>query len=179
MARNAVHGDATTHQAGQALTDRQAEPRATVAPGRRGIPLGEGFEQLRLPLERDADAGVDDVDESRLELRAVQTGVFDATEVSEMLRAVIGTLQDLGFVIEEADRRMGLVSGTTFYKNQRPRMTVTVRPQGDAQLVVRTGAHFALETVSDPEPYQEFFSSLGKSWFLESGRPRLSTSPPP
>ena len=118
-------------------------------------------------------------DESQLELRAVQTRAFDTTEVSEMLRAVISTLQDLGFVIEEADRPMALVSGTKFHKNQRLRMTVTVRPQGDAQLLVRAGAHFALETVSDPEPYQEFFSSLGKSWFLESGRPRLSTAPPP
>ena len=106
------------------------------------------------------------MDESQAELRAMQTRVFETADEHQMLRVVIGTLQDLGFVIHEADHRLGLVSGTKFHANLRLRMTVTVRSQGDAQLVVRAAAEFGLKAVRDPEPYQEFFASLDKSWFL-------------
>ena len=52
------------------------------------------------------------MDESQAELRAMQSRVFETADEHQMLRVVIGTLQDLGFVIREADHRLGLVSGT-------------------------------------------------------------------
>ena len=45
-------------------------------------------------------------------LRAVQTRAFDTTDMNLTVRTVIATLQDLGFVIDKADERLGAVSGT-------------------------------------------------------------------
>ncbi len=89
------------------------------------------------------------MDESQAKLRAMQTRKFETADEQQLLRVVIGTLQDLGFVIHEADHRMGLVSGTKFHANLRLRMTVTVRPQGDAQLAVRAAAEFGLQAVRE------------------------------
>jgi hypothetical protein len=48
------------------------------------------------------------------------------------------------------------------------RMTVSIRPRGEKQTIVRSNAQFNLMMVEDPEPYQAFFSSLSKALFLES-----------
>jgi hypothetical protein len=45
-------------------------------------------------------------------------------------------------------------------------MTVTVRPRGQTQLLVRANAQYNLTAVEDPEPYQQFFAALEKSVFL-------------
>jgi hypothetical protein len=82
-----------------------------------------------------------------------------------MLRTVIATLQDLSFVIDQADAGLGSVSGTKLDGYQL-RMTVTVRPRGDGQLIVRANAQYNITPVEDPEPYQQFFAALEKSVFL-------------
>lgn len=100
----------------------------------------------------------------------MRTRVFETADEHQMLRVLIGTLQNLGFVSHKADHRLGLVSGTKFHANPRLNITVTVRSQGDARLVVRVAAEFGRKAVRDPEPYQEFFASLDKSWFLAARR---------
>jgi hypothetical protein len=45
-------------------------------------------------------------------------------------------------------------------------MTVTVRPRGETQLLVRANAQHGITAVDDPETYQDFFNALGKSLFL-------------
>ena len=47
-------------------------------------------------------------------------------------------------------------------------MTVSVRPRGESQLLVRANAQFRLKAVEDPKPYQDFFAALSKSMFLEA-----------
>ena len=106
-------------------------------------------------------------EESQVQLRAFQSQVFDDSDAQQMLRVVIGTLLDLGFVLDQADRGVGMVSATKFQGLQRLRITVTVRPRG-SQVVVRAGAQFGIEPVEDPEPYQDFFATLDKSRFLAS-----------
>jgi len=104
---------------------------------------------------------------SQVRLRSIQSRVFDYTDRNRMLRTIIATLQDLGFVIDDADENLGTVSGTK-RSGYSLRMTVSIRPKGNTQLIVRSNAQFNLQTVDDPEPYQQFFSALSKALFLEA-----------
>ena len=103
--------------------------------------------------------------ESQLALRQIQTRAFDTTDRERMLRTIIATLQDLSFVVDKADATLGSVSSTKLNGYQL-RMTVTVRPRGETQLLVRANAQYNLTAVEDPEPYQQFFAALEKSVFL-------------
>lgn len=103
--------------------------------------------------------------ESQVALRAIQTRAFDTTEKETTLRTVIATLQDLGFVIDKADNVLGSVSGTKL-DGYSMRMTVTVRPRGQTQTLVRANAQYNITPVEDPLPYQQFFAALEKSMFL-------------
>jgi hypothetical protein len=103
--------------------------------------------------------------ESQLKLRSIQSRAFDTTDINKMLRTTIATLQDLGFIIDKADVNLGTVSATKLEKYNL-RMTVTVRPRGESQLVVRANAQYNITAVEDPEPYQQFFNSLSKAMFL-------------
>jgi len=105
--------------------------------------------------------------ESQVHLRSIQSRVFDTADKAKMLRVVISTLQDLGFVVDGADQTLGTVSGTK-RAGYSLRMTVAVRPRGDTQLIVRANAQYNLQTVEDPEPYQQFFAALSKGIFLEA-----------
>jgi outer membrane murein-binding lipoprotein Lpp len=72
--------------------------------------------------------------ESQLALRQMQSRAFDTTDRNMMLRTVVATLQDLSFVIDEADAMIGSVSGTKL-DGYRLRMTVSIRPRGETQLL--------------------------------------------
>lgn len=52
--------------------------------------------------------------ESQVALRAVQSRVFDTTDRSCILSAIVATLQDLGFMIEVLDEELGIVSAKRF-----------------------------------------------------------------
>jgi len=102
---------------------------------------------------------------SQVKLRSIQTRAFDTTDKDKMLRTVIATLQDLGFIVDKADDVLGAVSATKLDRYTL-RMTVTVRPRGATQLLVRVNAQYELIAVEDPEPYQQFFDALSQSIFL-------------
>ena len=102
---------------------------------------------------------------SQVKLRSIQTRAFDTTDKDKMLRTVIATLQDLGFIVDKADDVLGAVSATKLDRYTL-RMTVTVRPRGATQLLVRVNAQYELTAVEDPEPYQQFFNALSQSIFL-------------
>jgi len=106
-------------------------------------------------------------DESQVALRSIQSRAFDTTDKTKLCRTIIATLQDLGFVIDKADDTLGSVSGTK-RAGYSLRMTVSVRPRGEKQMMVRCNAQYNLETVVDPEPYQQFFTALSKASFLEA-----------
>jgi hypothetical protein len=46
------------------------------------------------------------------------------------------------------------------------RMTVSVRPRGETQTLVRANAQYNLQAVEDPLPYQQFFDALEQAMFL-------------
>jgi hypothetical protein len=102
---------------------------------------------------------------SPVALRAVQTRAFDTTDHNKTIRTVIATLQDLGFVIDKADERLGSVSATRL-DGIAMRMTVTVRPRSETQTAVRASAQYGLEAVIDGKPYQQFFNALEQAMFL-------------
>ncbi len=106
-----------------------------------------------------------DSEESQVKLRSIQSRAFDTTDRTKMLRTAIATLQDLGFVIDNADEEVGTVTATKL-DGYALRMTVTVRPRGNTQLLVRANAQYQTQAVEKPEPYQQFFAALEKAIFL-------------
>jgi len=104
-------------------------------------------------------------DKSQVELRSIQTRAFDTSDKPQTLRTVMATMQDLGFVLDKADAVLGTVSGTKL-NGYALRMTVTVRPRSETQMLVRANAQYNIQAVEDPAPYQQFFGALEKSMFL-------------
>ena len=106
-----------------------------------------------------------DTEQSQVAMRQIQTRAFETTDKTKTLRTIISTLQDLGFVIDKADNDLGTVSGTKLDGYQL-RMTVTVRPREKKQTLVRANAQYNIYPVTEPEPYQQFFTALEKAMFL-------------
>lgn len=110
---------------------------------------------------------------SQVQLRSIQTRAFDTTDQEKMLRTTLATLQDLGFVIDKADAVIGTCTATKFGRTEMGviyelKITVSVRPRGEKQLLVRANAQYNLEAIEDPKPYQDFFVALEKAIFLKA-----------
>jgi hypothetical protein len=108
--------------------------------------------------------------EEQMKLRSYQSRSFDLNDRTQTMRAVIGALQDLGFIIERANEPLGLVTAARFAE---PRyydvlgVTVTVRPQPGGKMLVRANAIYNNEPVTDPKVYQNFFATVERSLFAE------------
>ena len=114
-----------------------------------------------------------DMDTSQVQLRSIQSRAFDTTDKEKTMRAIIATLQDLGFMLDRADYTLGVVTASKARADvmQVPaalRVTVTVRPRGEKQLLVRANAEYMRAPVTEPKPYQNVFNSLDKAMFLEA-----------
>ena len=120
---------------------------------------------LVLPACVPSTKAVMETGQSALALRSFQQRAFDTTDKEKTLRTVISTLQDLSFVVDKADLELGTISATKLSGYQL-RMTVTVRPRGETQMLVRANAQYMDKAVEEPKPYQDFFVSLEKSMFL-------------
>lgn len=140
---------------------------------------------------------------SQVKVRAAQSRVFETTDRTRMLQAIVSTFQDVGFAVEVLDEELGIVSGKKFEDYEAPqlgdpsyyayrddgllilarqfrswgpfyhrsdlvRLTVTVRPRGETQLVVRASAQYYLRAIEDPEPYQKYFRTLEQALFLQA-----------
>ena len=106
-------------------------------------------------------------DETQLQKRSYQSRIFETADKEKVLRAVISTLQDLGFVIDRADLVLGSISATKQDRNQI-RITVSVRSKGNDRMLVRANAQFNISPIEDPKHYQDFFEKVSKSVFLEA-----------
>ena len=103
---------------------------------------------------------------SQVETRNYQSRTFDTSNKQMVLRSVISTMQDLGFIIDRADETLGTVSGTSFKNDSK--MTVSVRPSGKTQMMVRANASAKLHEITEPAAYQNFFNALSQSLFLDA-----------
>lgn len=108
-----------------------------------------------------------DSSESQVKLRSIESRAFDTTDKLAVMRAVVSSMQDLGFIVSKADDAIGTVSGTKFEQGTIS-MTVIVRNYGATQCVVRANANYKLDQVTDPKAYQSFFAVLSKSLFLQA-----------
>ena len=103
---------------------------------------------------------------TQLQMRNYQSRAFDTTDKEMVLRSVVSTMQDLGFIIERADHTLGTISGTSFTYGAS-KLTVSIRQIGK-QIVVRANAQQGLSAIEEPQAYQNFFNALGQSLFLEA-----------
>ena len=102
---------------------------------------------------------------SQVQIRQMQTREYDTLNKRDTLRSVLSTLQDLGFVIDNASYELATISATKLQDNQ-VRMTVTVRERDDERLAVRANARVDETPIEDPLAYQDFFAALDKAMFL-------------
>jgi len=103
---------------------------------------------------------------SQVQTRNYQSRAFETNDRDMVLRSIISTMQDLGFIINKADNTLGTISGTSFANSSR--LTVSVRQMGQNRMVVRVNAQAGLKEIADPVPYQNFFNALAQSLFLEA-----------
>ena len=106
-----------------------------------------------------------DADNAQLQLRSCQMRELEVSDSKVALRAVIATLQDLGFIIERADERLGLISAKSF--RDYSSITVTVRKAEGRKVMVRANAQQGRSAITEPKAYQNFFNALNQSLYLE------------
>lgn len=53
-------------------------------------------------------------DQSQVMLRAAQSRLFESVDRTRLLTAIVQVLQDLGFMVEELDTKLGIVSASRF-----------------------------------------------------------------
>jgi len=108
-----------------------------------------------------------DSDTSQLQLRSIQSRAFETSDQMKTLRTVMLTLQDLGFTLTSAEAGVGSVTASKWNRGLMI-ITVSVRPRGETQMLVRANCQIDKVLVNDPVPYQMFFSALAKAMFLEA-----------
>jgi len=100
---------------------------------------------------------------SQVATRNYQTRSFDTTDKLNVMNNIVATMQDLGFVIEKADKDLGTISGFSF--TNQTNMTVSVREKGKS-ILVRANASKGTRSITEPQAYQNFFNALSQSLFL-------------
>lgn len=107
--------------------------------------------------------------EAQMKIRSVQTRTFDVTDRNAAIRAVIASLQDLGFIIERAYEGLGLVTAARFAEPNYydvVTITVTVREETEKKMSIRANVIYNNKPIEDPKVYQNFFAVLQRALFL-------------
>ena len=119
---------------------------------------------------------------SPIQMRSIQTRAFDTDKKRFVVRGVIATLQDFGFIVDRANMDLGTISATKLhevnhtgtYLNSTPgksrysshaqalRVTITVRPKSGGKMKVRANLRDDLTVVDDPENVSAIFCSLSE-----------------
>ena len=110
---------------------------------------------------------------SAVELRSMQSRAFETGDKERVYRAVLATLQDLGYTVTELEPKAGTATGD---KLARLKLTASVYSRGATRTIVRANAIVKLgpqvqqgHQVDAPEFYQKrFFDPLSKALFLEA-----------
>lgn len=84
------------------------------------LALGCSPYAYRHEIQWDARNQIWQAEASQVKVRAAQSRVFDTTDRTRVLEAVVATFQDLGFQVELLDEELGIVSGRKFVDLARP-----------------------------------------------------------
>ena len=111
-----------------------------------------------------------------LQTRSIQSRTFELTDRIKAMRAVISTLQDLDFVIDNADSHLGIITATkmkSFHLHTTVKVDDTASGRVTVRLQLSAGYPMGRHSYVNPIPlaegvYQEFFASLEKNFFLGS-----------
>lgn len=102
-------------------------------------------------------------EQSAVRLRSMQGMTLETQDLNLVLRSTISTLQDFGFILEQADEVLGMVSGTAFPSGAK--ISVIARLRGE-RVYVRANIQHNMHPVEDPAVYQRFYNALAQSMFL-------------
>ncbi len=115
---------------------------------------------------------------SSVEMRSMQSRIFDTNDRSTTVRIVIATLQDLGYNIDKVDAGSGTVTAT---KLAQLKLSASVTARG-TRMAVRANAQIKLglqsNQVDAPQFYQTlFFEPLSTAMFLKANTDDTSIIP--
>lgn len=131
---------------------------------------------------------------TQLQKRELQTRVYDAAEARLVLKAVVNTLLDEGYLIDDSNTELGVITASLSASSRSlwdramsvmswgqhgggklkvVEMTANVEAYGSrtrvrlsARLVETSGEHSKVRLVEEPAFYQNLFAKLDKSLFL-------------
>jgi PBP1b-binding outer membrane lipoprotein LpoB len=105
--------------------------------------------------------------ENQLLARNIQTREIEATSYRGLMSAVISTLQDYHFRINNIDPNMGTITAYQMTNNRAGKpltghtaLTVLIRQRGEKTFSVRINMVIGLKVEETPELYQQFFAAL-------------------
>ncbi|OGI00621.1 MAG: hypothetical protein A2Y25_04515 [Candidatus Melainabacteria bacterium GWF2_37_15] len=123
-----------------------------------------------------------------LEIRQMQTRTYEVKNQKQLMEAMVNVLQDRGYLINESNYNLGVISGYKECKEKRflgsqfvrYETSVQINQQNNKSYKVRTnyikklmdvyGNPSTQKDIKIPEQeqfYREFFSDLDKSLFIE------------
>jgi len=108
--------------------------------------------------------------DEQMKLRSFQTRDVEAPSRKHAVQGVLAALQNMGFIVERVNEPLGLVTGARFAEPNFANVvgiTVTVQERSKGRMTVRANAMFNNAPVLDPETYQNFFTTLQRSMFVE------------
>lgn len=133
---------------------------------------------------------------SQLEIRGFQTREYDTADAKLVMKAVLNTLQDMGFIVSSADPGLGLLTASRWndiqhskkeIKEARKKETALskslvldctvnisefgkqsrVRANFQQRVLDANGATMQANPITDAKFYQTFFSQVDKGVFLQ------------
>ena len=131
---------------------------------------------------------------TQLQIRQLQTRVFETPDDKAVLKAMVNVLQDDGYIIKDANAELGILAATKEYEEENPFFeNLFVHPTREEKSSVvevsaniskhgekcRVRANFQIKTfrvdgsvkkagrIEDEQHYTEFFTKVHKGIFLD------------
>lgn len=130
---------------------------------------------------------------SQLQIRQMQTYTFDVDDFKMVMKAMLNVLQDEGYVVKNVDMSLGFLTATKDVEERRAlNIWFSDNPQWINQIIIdvtanvseyqdkirvrasfqqkeidNLGVVYSVRQIDNPEFYQNFFSKVSKSIFIQ------------